>query len=366
LTNDRAVLDRGKRAFADVCARCHSSKLPEMAKGLDPTGCNGPDYLSCWNSYWATTKTDAFKQQMRTIVGAPDFLEGNYLSSELRIPVTLLQTNACSPLASNAIAGNIWDNFSSQSYKQLPSVGEITVHDPFTGAPRTYAMPAGGRGYTRPPSLVSAWSTAPFLVNNSLGPFEQDPSVDARLRVFNVSIEQLLWPERRQKDAVLGDKIPGVIDRTTSRSYIRIPIGFQPDLLRSISVSARNLLPKIIDPEGTIVIGPIPAGVPVNLLSNLRPLPETSNPVQQVKHLAELIELLVKLKLDLLNMPASASDEELLKVFVANLAEPLLRLNACPDFVVNRGHYFGSAQMEDEPPLSDDDKHALIEFIKTF
>ena len=54
---------------------------------------------------------------MRAIVSAPDFLDGNYLSTELRVPVTLLQTNACSPLATNALAGNIWDNFSSQSYK---------------------------------------------------------------------------------------------------------------------------------------------------------------------------------------------------------------------------------------------------------
>ena len=54
---------------------------------------------------------------MREIVSAPDFLDGNYLSTDARVPVTLLQTNACSPLATNALAGNIWDNFSSQSYK---------------------------------------------------------------------------------------------------------------------------------------------------------------------------------------------------------------------------------------------------------
>ena len=93
---------------------------------------------------------------MRAIVHAPDFLDDNYLSAEFRVPVTLLQTNACSPLATNALAGNIWDNFSSHSYKTLPSVGTITVHDPFTGKPRPYVMPAGGRGYTRPPSLISA------------------------------------------------------------------------------------------------------------------------------------------------------------------------------------------------------------------
>lgn len=365
LTTDQAVLDRGKRVFADTCARCHSSKLPTPARGVDSPNCNGPGYLACWNTYWASTKTDAFKQQMRALVNAPDFLEGNYLSSELRVPVSLLQTNACSPLATNALAGNIWDNFSSQSYKDLPSAGQITIHDPFTGAPRSYDLPAGGRGYTRPASLISAWSTAPFLLNNTVGPFEQDPSVDARMRVFNASIEQMLWPEKRQQDALLGSKVPGTIDRTTTRSYIKIPVGFQPDILRPVSARLRDLLKKIIDPDGTISIGPIPAGMPVNLLANLQPLPETKNPVQIAAHAARLIELLVKLKLDLLAMPPTASDEDLRRIF-SNAREPLLKLNKCPDFVVNRGHYFGNRQLADEPALSDDDKRALIEFVKTF
>ena len=103
----------------------------------------------------------------------------------------------------------------------------------------------------------------------------------------------------------------------------------------------------------------------MNLLANLRPLPETTDPVQVTAHVAQLIELLVKLKLDLLAMPASASDEDLRKIF-ANVKEPLMKLNKCPDFVVNRRHYFGNAQIAGEPVLSDDDKSALIEFIKTF
>src|ERR1035438_7688624 len=110
-----------------------------------------------------------------------DFLKDNFLASEFRVPVTLLGTNACSPLATNAIKNNIWDNFSSQTYKDLPSVGSITVYNPMTGEPRSYQMPAGGRGYTRPASLISAWSTAPFLLNNSVGNFNPDPSVSARM-----------------------------------------------------------------------------------------------------------------------------------------------------------------------------------------
>ena len=119
------------------------------------------------------------------------------------MPVTLLRTNACSPLATNAIRGNIWDNFSSSTYKDLPSVGRITVQDPFTGERWRYLMPGGGRGFTRVPSLVGRVVHGPFLLNNRLGPFSDDPSVDARMKVFEASIEQLLWPERRDHDANL-------------------------------------------------------------------------------------------------------------------------------------------------------------------
>src|SRR5260370_34301883 len=112
------------------------------------------------------------------------FLERNYLSSELPIPVTVMQTNACSPLATNALADNIWDNFSSQSYKDLPSGGSITWYHPYTGSARTYQLPAGGRWYTRPPSLISLWSTAPFILKHSVGEFNPDPSVKERLPSF--------------------------------------------------------------------------------------------------------------------------------------------------------------------------------------
>src|SRR4030095_11715750 len=121
LTSDEKILTRGKVAFAENCARCNSSKLPPAVAGLDPEGCAGKDYLTCWNNYWAATESPNFKQKMREIVAAPDFLKDNYLSAEFRVPVTLLQTNACSPLATTALGGNIWDTFSSQSSKDLPS-----------------------------------------------------------------------------------------------------------------------------------------------------------------------------------------------------------------------------------------------------
>jgi hypothetical protein len=195
LNDDAAKLDRGKVVFAENCARCHSSKYPEPPADTNPSACKPGEYNTCWSKYWAWTKTDGFKSQMREIVAKPDFLEGNFLSNDRRVPSTLLQTNMCSPLATNAIANHIWDDFSSQTYKDLPSAGSVDVADPITGKPVKFTLPGGGRGFTRPPSLVSLWSTAPFFVNNTLGRFEPEPSVEARMRSFDDSIRQLLWPE---------------------------------------------------------------------------------------------------------------------------------------------------------------------------
>ena len=140
--------------------------------------------------------------------------------------------------------------FLRHSYKELPSVGAITVYDPFTGAPQQYQMPAGGRGYTRVPSLISLWSTAPFLLNNSVGRFNPSPSVEARMASFNDSITKMLWPEKREKDAVLGDKMPGVIDRTNVTSWLRVPTGYLPDVLKDAQDVLQLIAPKLFDQGG--------------------------------------------------------------------------------------------------------------------
>lgn len=365
LSKDRSTLQRGALVFADRCARCHSSKVPTPAPGVDAgAGCAGKDYLSCWNKYWAWTKTDEFKSAMRKIVLQKDFLKDNYLSTDMRVPLTLLQTNACSPLATNAIAGNIWDNFSSHTYKELPSVGSVTVYDPFTGKPSSYQMPGGGRGFMRPASLISVWSTAPFLQNNTVGTFDPSPSVDARMKSFQDAIEKLLWPEKRDKDSLLGDKIPGMIDRTTATSYLRVPGGYLPDYLKPLLGPGQRFFPAIFG-DGGLQIGPIPAGTPVDLLANFDLLGEPANSEEKRQREEKVLSLLLKLKHDLDALPKNATDDDARKVF-ANLVQPLLELNKCPDFIVNRGHYFGTSYFAEEPALSDQDKRALIEFVKTF
>ena len=360
LTEDAATLRQGKTVFAERCARCHSSKLPDLPAGFDLASCNGKDYLGCWNRYWEWTKTDGFKRPMRDLVLADDFLNDNYLSSELRVPSTLLQTNVCSPIATNAIAGDIWDNFSSASYKELPSVGSVTVRHPITGAASDYPLPGGGRGFTRPASLVSAWSTAPFLQNNTIGRFDVSPSVEARMRVFTDAIEQMLWPERRPKDPIFAnDTGPGVgtIDRTTAESVLSVPSGYIPSELRGLLGIGQRLLPMFFR-NGAVEIGPIPRGFPISLLANVDMLgPNELTPRERADRAKMMVALLTRIKNDLRRGRDAFADPQ--------TVDMLLSLNKCKDFVVNKGHYFGTSFFTEEPALSDADKRALIGFIKT-
>jgi hypothetical protein len=328
LSADADVLERGKEVFAANCARCHSSKAPEPPSGVA--------WFSAEYRQWV--ESDEWRAAMTALVKAPDFLAGNYLSNDHRVPVTVLGTNICSPLASNATAGNVWDNFSSATYKGLPAVGKAEVADPFDLATtHEYTLPGGGRGYTRVPSLVSLWSTAPYLLNNTLGEFVNDPSVAGRMRSFQASIEQLLWPDRR---------VPYVA-RTTAPSDLKVSVSYlQAPLKQLIGVFSR------LFGNGVIEIGPIPRGTPIGLLASL----ELNDPARH----RELMALVPALARELAAIRARGLDDAAAAARLRESIGPrLLALSKCPDFVLNRGHEFGAS-------LGDADKLALIEFLKTF
>src|SRR5438876_4977903 len=135
-----------------------------------------------------------------------------------------------------------------------------------------YPLPAGGRGYIRPASLVSVWSSAPFLQNNTVGPFDEDPSVPARMNRFDRAIRQLLWPETRDKDRIFGNENGpgvGVIDRLTADTYLDVPEGYVPDYLRPLIGASRLFFPFIGGRGGSVAIGPFPKGMPVGLITNV-------------------------------------------------------------------------------------------------
>jgi hypothetical protein len=124
LTSDAALLRRGKLAFARACAECHSSKQP-------PAWLVGP----------------ARRAWFESSVLAADFADHNFLSDDVRYPVTLLQTNAARALATNARRGHIWEQYSSETFKELPSPGSLLLYDPYNPwLPLSFRVPDGG-GY---------------------------------------------------------------------------------------------------------------------------------------------------------------------------------------------------------------------------
>jgi hypothetical protein len=278
LPTDEAALRRGKIVFAENCARCHSSKQPHA-------GYKGSQV-----------------QWFRDAVLREDFLDGNFLSDDEKRPVSQIGTNAERALATNAERGQIWEEFSSESYKAAPSVSITGLVDPLHPLLRLAPVFAtGGRGYYRTPSLVNVWATAPFLHNNSVGLYNGDPSVAGRLAAYDSAMTMLLWPERRS-----GLKS---IRRTTERSRFEFENG------DSVCV-ARN--------------------TPIDLITNVHVAPG--------EHFGR----------------SKFLDNLMCRVTGSGVMNGLFLLNDnAPDFVQDRGHTYGAG-------LADDDKHALMEYMKLF
>jgi hypothetical protein len=205
------------------------------------------------------------------------------------------------------------------------------------------------------------WSTGPYLQNNTIGRFNPSPSVEARMRVFQDSIEKLLWPERREKDPIFANDSGagvGIIDRTTDPSWIWVPRGYIPDHLRGLLGIGQRLFPFLVQ-NGSIRIGPIPKGFPVSLIASLNLMaPEGADLQQRSEHRKRVLRVLKQVKRELKEGQDIFADRQTIDDMVA--------LSNCPDYVVNKGHYFGTNLLPEEPGLSDADKRALIGFLKTF
>ena len=116
---------------------------------------------------------------------------------------------------------------------------------------------------------------------------------------------------------------------------------------------------------GGIEIGPIPPDTPVGLLASLNVRPEGLGFWERIQYDWKLLGLVKEIKQKLKELPPNATDEDAKRVFTP-LVDSLIALSKCPDYVVNRGHYFGTGQFGDESRLSEQDKRDLIEFLKTF
>ena len=181
---------RGKLIFAQNCARCHSSQK-------DPSPATDFHKL----------KKDGKGRDIRE----------DWLGSDEMVPVSEVGTNRSRALHSNHMKGHIWDEYGSETLRSKP--GDPNIKEPSDG----------GRGYYRNISLLSVWAHAPFMHNNAIGPeiyggaddvfynspyvqnlngqfvpiptppspWEFNPSVEGRYKLFKASMHELLNPRNR-------------------------------------------------------------------------------------------------------------------------------------------------------------------------
>ena len=216
---------RGREVWLENCAICHSSKQPDgfalsfiRKKGGESWDTQAAPKTASyvlpmdggdWPAFRRSAAYGDYKTRLQQLVKEAGTLDGdpltdnhvfwsnNYLSTDIRVPVTLVGTNSGRSMATNGIAGNVWDSFTSLTYKELPPVGPVTYFNPIAGKTAVYDAPAGGRGYYRPASQISLWATAPFLHNNTMGVFLDDPSVKGRLVQFLDATRRMLWSAKR-------------------------------------------------------------------------------------------------------------------------------------------------------------------------
>jgi mono/diheme cytochrome c family protein len=368
------TIERGQTVFAENCAFCHSSR--------QPAGGDARSALATLRQYYTSGKgqedaavaqaRETVKAYYRGAVAQDDFLDNNTLTDDVRYPVSELKENAARALATNAISGHIWEQMSSREYKSQPAAGALALYNPVTGAKdRTWQPPAGGRGYYRTASLVSIWATAPFLHNNSVGIFTGDPSVRGRLAAFDDAIHKLLYPQDRDG--------PKSIKKTTTRSYLNIRLavlggaaleklrsfkpklpelpGFKlPELFTIAEDESLKEIPGLSELERQSIKIAVPAGTPINLLANIN----VSDPEKRLA--AVLAYLVYASQTDIAAEVSKAPivGKELAKAaekLAAGAMDELLKLSEYPDLIEDHGHEYGAL-------LSDDDKKALIEYLK--
>jgi hypothetical protein len=440
---DEATRQRGAEVFGRECASCHSHRKPD--NGLTPE-----------------QKADYYKKSALE----PKFIEGNFLSDDLRYPVTMkgLGTNMARALATNAVDHDVWSEFSSKDYKALPSIAPVTplvLQVPvFPQDPRLpwslrqplrveFDPPAGGRGYYRTPSLISMWATAPYLHNNSVGDYwvikddgkkgwfpnngtrigrkrddgtwvdyRIDVSVEGRLKMFQDGMDKLLNPARRRRwvkrtsaeSALLPDLAASVRELVASvaRDALRHELStwlkenqvvpeeieaalqtVEPSLDRALGavltdaaaslrlgwaavhLRARDHADRLFD----LAFDDLKATLPVKVSRKL-PLDRLKLSVRgeflgRLDRLDRQMREAAMLKVPAgtpVNLYANLGPGKFAPALLAHvrfrddpraLAQTLLEMNTCPDFVEDSGHTFGA-------DLSDKEKADLIEFLKTF
>lgn len=339
IENDRGFGDgavaHGRQVFAQSCARCHSSQKDSL---------DSRDFLA----------KDGQEKRL------------DWLSNEERINADEVGTFECRSQHSNHQKGHVWDAYSSDEYKTLGPVHNLT-----TDAKE-------GRGHYRPISLLSVWAFAPFMHNNAVGPeicgnaknafllnvenvtscTPFDPSVEGRLKLYEQSMDMLLHPEKRGKK------------RTLTSEEIRIPVGprlfdsnknnrgFTIVIPKGISVARVGSFrhKEFVNDLATVISGKTGIGNNIsnaigNLFSGIGSLLGSKSAVSKETQMAT--EVLTQLATDLI---ASKNHEIVLNVDLLRKLGSVY--SNCTDEIEDKGHKFGAE-------LDEKSKKDLTAFMET-
>ncbi|UIK14049.1 hypothetical protein LZK80_32210 (plasmid) [Rhizobium leguminosarum] len=169
-------------------------------------------------------------------------------------------------------------------------------------------------------------------------------------------------------DKMTEAPVPGYIYRTSAPSCLIVPPGFVPDKVKPFTGMLNKVAGWAFKKDGSITVGPFPAGFPINALTNTELLPDNDEE-DKFANYKRLIAAGPALIGAFSELGGQCTPEELADPAVLAKAEKVVRdtklvdrlvgLSKCPDYVVNGGHTFGA-------DLSQSDKNALISYLKQF
>ena len=216
---------------------------------------------------------------MRAIVAGAGLSRRQLPVDRARIPVDAAAHQRLQPARHQCARRQHLEQLLLESYKDaaLGRHGHAAATRSRRG--RSYAMPGGGRGYTRVAVADQpSGRRRRILLNNTrraVLPLSLGRGADEGVRRLD------------RADAVAGDPRArcgaGRQARRQDRPHRRAQLHLHPELLcpkvrEHAGPIARRIIDKQLDDGGFLQIGPIPKGTPVNLLSNLQPLAESNSP----------------------------------------------------------------------------------------
>lgn len=257
---DLEQVPAGREVFARECARCHSTRVPPEAIVGDKDAL--ADFYEghvfgaeeFWEYEFAPEVRNSERFQAKYLARdeqgalrpkqfAQDGMFGqDWLGNDEPIPFGEIGTNSCRARHDNHNKGQIWEEFASETYQQREAVGSVPRRFnrmvPLLGGREfgTQDIGPGGPGYYRNISLLSVWSHAPFLHNNSVGELTYlddggvDHTVAGRIAQYELAMERLLMSDDPSADVHRPQKTMtttvdfGLAPREDGQGFIKLPV----------------------------------------------------------------------------------------------------------------------------------------------